>query len=1211
MNLKRILSSALIIVMMFTALIAVIPPVEAGAVYITGDNVLTNKTEDELKALIEAATDSDYETAQDMLDAEYALGYLAMVKSGNYSIYVNRYTGVFYYKNDITGQIMTSTPHDIGYKNAQNSNMIAADNRNLLLSQLVISFSEITTGKKYNYNSTEWAAMYGQITTEYIKGGIRVNYTLGDTAMRFLLPGRILAVEFEELFMIPLLEKFESKMTEAFGENPAFSFLDNTDYEAYAYGRLDKKAIDKYFKDLDSEYKFTRTNYSEDSQELIAAKAELKQMKQDFDQLMAKYSLQNLAEKESSKTAYDLMVQNYYTPVGDADRNAAIYDEDSEYYRAPMYTYKKGDLENQKKVSASILQKYSGSYSFSEMYEDEEICAYIDNTEKKPVIRCALEYTINSDGTLSVRLPANSITFDETVYVLESIVPLQFFGAGDLAEDGFVFFPDGSGTVVDFEDFYDATGTTTNKTLYLQGTVFGTDYCYSNITGARREQITMPVYGVVNTEEASDYVSGTFGVSSVKNGYFAILEEGESLATMGFRFGGSEYKYGNAFCSYNPYPSDTYDLSETISVGGSASYTIVADSKYSGSYVTKYVMLTDAKIGNQLGVAYYPATYVGMATYYRDYLYANGTLSALTEVNPDLPLYIEALGSMDIITKILTFPITKSIPLTTFEDIQTMYNELSNTSAVFLAKAAEAQAQADAAEEESSRIYYAELAAKYTALAQSSKNITNVNFRLTGFGNGGLYATYPTKVRWDRACGGKRAFNTLISEAERISAEAGKTFGVYPEYDFMYINYTEMFDGISTRGNVSRMVDNRYASKQEYNAVIQDYESFFTLVINPAALENLYAKFIKQYSKYEVGKVSVSTMGSDLNSNFDEDESINRYDAQGYVTSVLNSMKNEAGLEIMTDKGNLYSLKYASHILNLSTDSSHFRYSSYTVPFVGMVLHGSVNYAGNPLNYAGTPEYDILRAIESGASLYYILCYQNSTYIKDDIELNDYYGVDYNTWFDEIVGQYTTLNDAIAELQTYKIVDHRTIIGERVIGADEALRNDKLLKAEIIEILDKALYDKVNEGFEALNAMQGQNGYGAKLNLVVDTAKLHEQFTQILNADITTDTAFVQEIANVIAKYTSSYKNEGGYEIKLDAIDYVSEYDFLTDSYAADEDYDYTAFTADDNLVLVTYSNGEREVSFILNYNVYSVNVKLDGVQINEPIEKYGFHKIG
>ena len=108
-----------------------------------------------------------------------------------------------------------------------------------------------------------------------------------------------------------------------------------------------------------------------------------------------------------------------------------------------------------------------------------------------------------------------------------------------------------------------------------------------------------------------------------------------SLANLSFRSGGSEHKYASVFPEFMPYPADEYDLSKTISVGAKGTYTMVAKTQYTGSYVTRYKMLADDSVIAARKTAgdtatYYPATYVGMAAYYRNLLRESGVLSALT-----------------------------------------------------------------------------------------------------------------------------------------------------------------------------------------------------------------------------------------------------------------------------------------------------------------------------------------------------------------------------------------------------------------------------------------------------------------------------------------------------------------------------------------------------------------------------------------------------
>ncbi|MBQ9071254.1 MAG: hypothetical protein IJY23_07925 [Clostridia bacterium] len=1223
MKLKRILSSALLAVMIFTTVAAAVP-FTVSAAY-TGNSEASTLSEEQIIEVAKAVTSYEFASADEMLTYEMDKGYLLPLESGNYVIYVNRYTGALYYCNKVTGQILTSNPYNYSHINS------AAD-RNKVSSQLSVTLSAISTSEKPVLASSEEAAARAQISTDYIDNGIRVNYTLGDTVKRYLLPGRIKASELEEMLLVPMLTEYARLMEEHCSVN---KYSDGFDYDLFGSKEYNKESDKDSVQKKNVYYKGTLNlacikKYVESCNDICNKMYKAGAISADvygrittiYGDLMTLYiaaggyALKNL-ERAATSSAYDEMIKQFYS-----DPELAIYEN-----RDPIYVFT-GETNTAKSNASKAFKRYVTDYSFDEMFEDEDECGYVDNTAVKPVFRCSIEYRFNDDGSLSVRLPANSISFDETVYNLESITLLEYFGAGNTTKEGYVFFPDGSGTIVDFTDFYNAEKGVSENTA-VSAETYGSDYCYSKVTGAHREQVSMPVFGIVTTEKSSTLTNATYGVETVTNGFFAILEEGASLARIVFRTGVNQL--GSVYCQYSPYPSDEYDISDTISVGGTGSYTIVSDSKFNGSYVTRYVMLTDEALSSGVSGKYYPTNYVGMASYYRDYLYNNGTLKALTNIKENLPLYIEALGSMEIITKVLSFPVTKNIPLTEFENIVTMYEELYNSASVFEEEANRYQALADAEADATKK-------AEYQAIADGYKEfvIDNINFRLTGFTKNGLSGAYPTKLRWEKACGGKREFKKLLEYSKEV-ADDGANMGIYPDFDFMYLSNSSMFDGVSKRQNVSKMIDGRYASQQVYDAITSQYISYFTLVISPESLDELYSKFSKKYSKYDITSISLSTMGSDLNSNFDEDVPVNRDDAENYVTAVLNRIANEDELDIMLDKGNAYTLKYASHILNASIDSSHFKHSSYAIPFVGMILHGSVNYTGTPINYAGAPRYELLRAIESGASLYYILCYQNTSFMKEDLILSDYYGVNYSSWYENIVRTYKELNDVTSDLQDYLITDHKIIIGERVRDDKELDENYKTLMLEMAELLEASIKSAVAAGYSELQATADP---GAKnLVLDVDTASLMSEFAGILNLTLDEakaykvdgDVTFEALINELVAKYEAEYASVTGvdnYVVSLASsganvtadfeveFEYESKYSFFTDSIATDKNYVYTDYTNDiGNIALVTYQKTLADgtvdtVQFILNYNIYSVTVDLGGGN-KYTLGKYEYVRIG
>ena len=1219
---KKILSSALIALTLFASVAGLIPVrVEAAQAVPSGTTAALDAASIE-KIIKNSYNDygQDFKDADDRLAYETEQGYIVSTSSqnGDYTIYVNKYTGMLYYKSNVTGQMLTSNPAVLkGYSDTA---------KKKLMSQVSIKYS-LDTGADVLGNgvllSALEAAERGQVSVNFIAGGIRVSYVIGNTKTRYNVPAQIMEEDLIEYILNPMLESFEELLVEYLLPDAAAAGIEiEQGYvfgEADYWGKLNKNGKLSSYEDRLDEYGNLNwdalTNYLEYYYSILemvyprlqnpnnATRSEIFSAYTALSQIATSFTLIEPANEAAyGPNGYAVALKNqvkFYEQNPDSKQAIYVCSKTIEADAAAL-----SNMENN-------LVIYAG-YDTDLLHDHESKCLYEGVVKENPVFKCSLEYTFNEDGSLSVRLPVNSISFDEATYNLDTITPLQYFGAGNLTGDGYAFIPDGSGSVIAYSDFYTAAKV---HNVSLKLSVYGDDFAYANPSAKQKEQVIMPVYGVVgkNTE---DNILGQYYEED--KGFFAILEEGASLASISVEFGGNETKRAAVFTSYSPYPSDQYVRDSAV--GGSASvYTIVSDSKYTGSYVTRYVLLGDEADTDSK----YPATYVGMATYYRDYLKARGELTALEELGDDLPLYIEALGSMSVLEKILTFPVTVSKSLTTFEDIVTMYTELADVTAKFNAKEAEYRSKAAASvDNKTLQEKYNARADEYKMLAADMESIKNINFKLTGFANGGMYYTYPTKVKWERACGGRRGFKELIATADALST-GDANFGIYPEFDFTYVTNTAWMDGISEGDDLSRMVDNRYASKQVYNSVLAIYESFFSMVVSTDSLDRLYTKFDKSYSKYDHKFISVATLGSDLNSNLDRDNAINRHDSSENVIALLDRIANTNGYEVMTSVGNSYALGYADHVLGISTDSSHFIYSSYAVPFIGMVLHSYVNYAGSPINYAGSPDYEILRAIENGASLYYILCYDNTEFMKEDELLNDYYGIDYQNWFDDLVQQYNTLNDVIGEYQNYEIIDHYTVIAERVIDEKEHNANMNSLKAEFLEQLVSYLEIKLDEKLDELGAAKK---YGVGIKLTVNVDKLIEQASEITNisvADLSAADAengvscFKDDLLAVVNKYIAANNSEHADAglVNIERIaDYESVYDYVTDSKMTDTkaEYDYTDYTADnDRVVIVTYRHATTGdvVRFILNYNVYTVRVTLEDGQTKD-LGKYGYEKI-
>lgn len=794
----------------------------------------------------------------------------------------------------------------------------------------------------------------------------------------------------------------------------------------------------------------------------------------------------------------------------------------------------------------SIIKKYCQDYSYQELDYDHQLTKYVAKDAAPPLFKMAIEYTITPAGDLEARLPANGIRFDESVYKLKGISLLPYFGTGSNEYTGYTLVPDGSGTLVRFEDL---KGIGYN----ISGQLYGADYAYHSLSNQHTEIMRWPVFGtvtnydhdwektvVVDTKEVEveveveteveaedgtkttvtetkteiqtvDVTETYTGTFKQDVGFLAIITEGDSQATMKGEYGGSLHCFNTVYAQFNPRPSDEYNLAESMSAASNAMWSVESDRKYTGSYRVLYKMLTDDTIAAEKNLTgTYSADYIGMAEAYRDYLTDLGALTPLTDTTEDIPLYVESFGSIVTTERILTFPVEVDTPLTTFEDVKAMYTELI------------------------------------------AMGVGRLNFRLSGFANGGMVSSIPYKLNWMDVLGGKEGFNDLLADA----GENG--VGIFPDFDFVYVDKTEFMDGMSLRKYAVKTIDDRYTSKRYYDAATQSFTSDMSLCVSSSAFEHFYDGLNSRYQPYGNNAISVSTLGSDLNSDFDPEEQYNREDSKEFTMEVLEKIAGDYE-NVMVDGGNSYVLPYANHILNIATDSSRFLKASEAIPFIGIVLHGSKYLAGTPINMEGDISSAVLKAIENGSNLYFMLSYQNTNKLKDYASTSKYYSVAYEIWKEEMVEHYQTLNEATKDLQTSLIVDHAFLYGERVPDADEAAADAAALQAAA----------------DAAAAAEAEAQKKAELD------KAYEAMT-------------------------GTSKDDGKDPFAFGSDETVTEETVTEEETEADEGYAFTKYTTPKgSIVRVEYEGG---VNFLLNYNSYDVTVEYDGQTY--AIEALGFVRI-
>ena len=1012
---------------------------------------------------------------------------LAYEKDG-VQLYVDSVSGEVAYVNTKTGEKLFSNPYDVASSTGNEAT------KHEILSQIIVEYKKTTAGlNEATEKLTSYldAAERGQITIENIKGGVRVEYAIGREQSKMLVPMLISMERFEEMILAPLLEVFGSELYNPRSQNPEVFDVQKmlSYYMVYSVDALDRKV----------------------------------------------YSAQD--------------IKNIENTFGGLFEN--LRDSDAQYARAlkqfpviesmDVYVFdpKAGDKELAR--AEEIITKYCPEYTYEELAYDHILTDYQSDDSNPPLFRMALEYKITEDG-LSVTLPANGIRFNEAVYTLESIQILPYMGAGNTAYDGYNFFPDGSGALFDFKGY--------SEQVSVEGKVYGDDYTRSEISGKYQNAIRYPVFGIVeesvyytyqrydkegelieehkiagNIVEAikglangepttfcngqaqalSDLYSSIINAPSTderrvveKRGFICIIEEGDALASITtLNEPDAKADYSTVKVAVTPRPKDKFKLE-----GSDDEIPVVSERKYVGNYTMKYITLSDAENAPE-DEEVYDASWFGMAVAYRDYLTAKGIISKLSAdeiTENNIPLYIETFGTIETTEKILSIPVTVMAPLTTFDNVETIYKELS------------------------------------------ADGMKNINFKLTGYANGGMWHTIPGNLKFEQAVGGNDGFQELLDKANEESKKDGYDFGIFPDFDFAYVKDTSLFSGYSALKHNAKTIDDRYASRKEWSATQQKYVNYFEMVVSPAYFVEFYEKLKKNYAdKYEgeIG-ISVSTLGTALNSDFDEDEPYNREDSKQHTIEAFQHFDATYG-EVMTDGGNAYTWKYVDHLLGVALDSSRYNFAARSVPFVGVVLHGSMQFAGKPLNMEGDLQYAMLKAIENGASPYFVLSFQNTQVLKEDQQLSKYYSIRYDIWGDDIANNYAVLNDVLADVQNKYIVGHEFLMnGVRIPDSDELIA-DILLQYELLLSSHQNAAELLEKELQMAASVARENGRLAEeyaAEAVIKVLSLYQSQMSFTNNAATFGSDFYNNLRAAYAEYwEASYSKDPAVKAQLDRIE--------------------------------------------------------------------------
>ena len=279
-----------------------------------------------------------------------------------------------------------------------------------------------------------------------------------------------------------------------------------------------------------------------------------------------------------------------------------------------------------------------------------------------------------------------------------------------------------------------------------------------------------------------------------------------------------------------------------------------------------------------------------------------------------------------------------------------------------------------------------------------SKGINNIDIRYLGALSGGTNATKAGSLRLAMRMGGRKDLQKLTD----FSTAQGHSL-------FLDAPLLSVRAQGTLSGHAALNIGSETATA-EYTAADRVYTR---KLLRLSALEDNVISLLTDARSLSPDGFCINDAASVLYSDYSQSE-------PGRMRSMETVRENLPALStdrlLMVETGNFYAVRYADFICTLpQTSSIPERDKLYTcVPFVQMILHGTVDYSAASINLAQSTTRAQLRAVEYGCCPSYTWCFSRSGGEK----------LCYADQLNDAVNFYLRANDALADLRDARIVEN-------------------------------------------------------------------------------------------------------------------------------------------------------------------------------------------
>ena len=582
-------------------------------------------------------------------------------------------------------------------------------------------------------------------------------------------------------------------------------------------------------------------------------------------------------------------------------------------------------------VQKKLQSIFEGIGYTDEQYEIDKAMDTSVTTSNKPVFNISVIYRLDDTG-FTVEVPTSSIEGKKETPVYQLCL-LPYFGAGSATEEGFMLVPAGGGAIINF-----------NNGKIAQNTY------YADMYGWDMSQVREALVHETKTS------FNAYGISKGNASFICIIENGA------------------------PYSSVTADISGRFNMFNyvNSTYMVTKREKYavsnkSNSEVYVYEpQLPEGEVYKQKYCLVNSNDYVDMAQTYKQYL--TSLYSMEKSDTTEAPAVVEIVGAVDKIKQVFGVPVSKPLPLTTFDEAATLITDMKNS------------------------------------------GMNNLSVKVIGWANDGVRQTMLSKIKAVKELGGNKALTSMVNTAKEQGVD------IYLDGITSYAIDSGLTEGFFVFTDAARQVSKEKAEIREYSTVVygerDDLASYYLLKnsIRYEMADNL----VEKVNSLGAG-VSFQNIGKDLSADFNRKDPVSRQKEMENQTAYLQGISENT--KVMINSGNEYAVAYADIVTNMELEGPEYGLIDKQVPFYQLAIHGFVDYTGEALNLTANPVDELLKSAEYGAGLAFTIMQENPFTLQNTV-YTQYFGSEYDACKDDMYATYSRYNSELGHVFNQEMTDH-------------------------------------------------------------------------------------------------------------------------------------------------------------------------------------------